>query len=124
MLNFKERHRILLSLHYSHQLSLYPARIDTKTWKLHARSVSKWKARLCRLNYGSFLAHVLYKSLALVYSLLVLTGIPLHQILIHAVFVVFGLMIGYFHLVLHFQNGQENALFVRMTLTGDLAGGK
>ena len=123
MLTVKERHEILLSLQHCHQLSLYPTQVCTLHWKLQPGADKRWKAWIFHLNYGLLVAHVLYKNLTLVYTLLVLSHIPLHQILIHAVLAAFGVMNSFFYYVLHYQYAHDNAAFVRMTLTGDLARG-
>ena len=125
MLNTKERHQVLRNLQYSYAFNLCPTQVDSDTWTLRPGAGSKRRAWVCYSYYGLFLAHICYKILALVYSLLVLrANIPLHQMLIHAILAAVSLEIAFFYQVLHLKYAHENATFVRMTLTGDLAGGK
>ena len=124
MLNLKERRQVLAFLRYSYCFNLCPTRVDTQTWKLRRGIGTKKTAWICYISYGSFLAHVSYKLLALAYSLFVLPSVPLHQILIHAVIAVVGVMNSFFYYAIHFNHADVNASFVRMTLTGDLTGGE
>ena len=123
MLNLKERHKVLVFLRRSYRLILCPTQVDTQTWKLRPGMHSRRMAWIGYMNYGLYLAHALYKVLALVYSSLVLTGVPLYQLLIHAMLAAAGVMCAYFYQVMHLRSAHENASFVRMTLTGDLVGG-
>ena len=122
MLNFEEREKILHFLRYCYRLNLCPTEVDTQAWKLRPGMRTRRKAFICSASYGFFLLHVLYKVLSLVHSVLILTGIPLPQILIHAMIAVVGLMAAFFHWVIHLKFAHVNTSFVRITLTGSLTG--
>ena len=125
MLSLQERHQVLLFVRHFCKAKLLPADICTKHWVLNQRFHTAGRARwISRIFYALFAAHALYTNLSLVYVLIFKLGIPLPQIIIHAMLAIAYEAYAYFYYVLYIRHAEVYARLFKMTLTGNIGQSK
>lgn len=125
MLSLQERHQVLLFLRHICRAKLLPAEVNSQGWELHPRfHTAVRSAWISKLFYALFVAQALYKNLSLVYVLLFAPGVPLHQIIIHAVLAAACGTFAYWYYVLYIEQADMHAGLVQMTLTGNIGKSK
>ena len=70
------------------------------------------------------LALALYKSLGLLYVIIFFVDIPFHQILIHGILAAACCIFVLWHYDLYWKTAEVSTAFWKMSLTGNVAGGK
>ena len=85
---------------------------------------SKRKAWACKLAYAVFIAHAFYKSLGLLYVLLFLNDVPLHQVLIHGILAAASCIWVFWQYDLYWKNADLSTAFWKVSMTGNVAGGE
>ena len=116
MLNLKERFRVLVFFRYCCIVNLFPVQVDLESWQIIPGTDTKWKRWASQASYGLFIAHSLYISLRLVYATLVLHDIPLHQMVIHAVYAGAAVYVLWWY-ILYYEHVEVNAGIRKLTLT-------
>ena len=120
MLSLQERRQVLVFIGYSCKARLLPAQVSTQNWELrthfHFAGQSGW---IAKVSYALFLFQALYKILSLVYILIFIRGVPLHQIMIHTVLAIDYGTFSYWYYVLYIQHPDLYAQLLQITLTGN-----
>ena len=123
MLSLKERQAVLKWFRRFCTVDLFPVQVDIKGWKVQPGCSTRARSWASKASYALYLAHSLYKVLSLVYTLLFLRGVPLHQMIIHGVMASAAVNYGLWYFILYVKYVDENAAVLRMTLTGAITGG-
>ena len=123
MLTLKERQDVLKWFHGICTIDLLPMQVDILGWKVHAGTATKLRSWASKAWYASFAAHSLYNVLNFLYTLFFLRGIPLHQMIIHGVVASAAPVYVLWYYILYIKYVDENALLIRMKLTGNITGG-
>ena len=118
-----DRNRVLKDFQHMCSIYSFPLEVDPQAWSIRPTRDNKWKEWVCKVSYALYIAHVLYKIFRLINIFLFLRGTPLHQIIIHAVLAVSGIMFAFWHHWLYYKHVDVNAAYMTMTLTGNAAGG-
>ena len=124
MLTEKERHRVIVFLRYFSNVNFFPIQVDPQGWEIRSGCESKWKAWACKLAYAAFIIHVVHKSLSLVYVLLFLNDVPLHQILIHVIIAASSAFFVFWQYDLYWKNADVSTAFWKVSLTGKIVRGE
>ena len=123
MLTKKERHGVLKDFKRACDTCLFPTEVHPESWEVRPRRDKECKMWICKLSYALFIAHALYKMFRLAHTILFLRDVPLHQVIIHAVLAVAGIMYIFWYYWLHYKYANVNSAYVRITLTGNATGG-
>ena len=123
MLTVRERQGVLTWFRRFCAVDVFPVQVDIQGWKVQPGSSTKARSWASKAWYALFVAHSLFKILNLLYTLLFLRGIPLHQLIIQGVLASAAAAIVLWYYILYVKYADENAALVRMTLTGTITGG-
>ena len=123
MLNSKERQHVLACYRNFAKVGALPLQINVKRWDIDPIK-STWKKLACRVNFGIFLAHALYKNLTLAHAFLFGQDVALYQLVVHMVLATSPAMLSFWYYVLFIQYPETYAAFAKMTLTATVTGGK
>ena len=123
MLTLKERQEILNWYRRFSTFDLFPVQVEVEGWKVRPGSSTKARSWASKSWYALFVVDSFYKILNLLYTLLFLRGIPLHQLIIQGLLAIGGAGIVLWYYILYVRFADENAVLVQMTLTGAVAGG-
>ena len=115
MLTTEERYCILSNFRQVCAFNLFPTEVDPESWNVHPAKDKKWKLWSCKVLYVVFIAHALYKALKLVTILLFVSGVPLHQLIIHAVEASAGIMLVFWQYWLHYEHADLNGMYMKRT---------
>ena len=124
MLTRADRYRILTSLRLVCNLNPFPLEVNLQSCNVISGRDRKWKVWLCKVTYALFIIHACYKVFRLAKVLLFLPTTPLHQVIIHGVLAAAGVIVGFWHYWLYYKCADVMAAYARITLSGNIAGGK
>ena len=124
MLTLKERKRVLSFFHYCSIICVFPVRVQVQSWDIRSGKETKWQLWLCRGSYGLFIAHASYKFIRLIHAIFFCPQVPLPQMMIHGDLAFGSLTAVYWYYLQYIDHADVNAGFVRMTLTGNIGGGR
>ena len=82
-----------------------------------------WKEWMSIGWFALVILHCLYKNLRLLHVLIFVSGTPLHQIILHSVLAVDSMTVSVWYYIIYMEYADDFALFVRITLTGNVTGG-
>ena len=126
MLTLGNRQRVLQIIRVCSNLNLFPTQVDLQTWTLVSASYTeKWKAIVSKLPYPLLVLGSIYKTLSLLYTLLFfLKDTRFYKLLIHAELAGSQWLVTFWYYILQIRYPAEYGQYVKMTLTGNISGGK
>ena len=120
MLNRAERYRTLKSYRILSIVGFQLVEVDLTNSKLTAST--KRKRWICFLFLGILVFQMLYKNGSLAYAYLFDPNVQLHQLVVHAVLAMAAVMTIYFYAVVYISDYDLFALYVNVTLLGNVGG--
>ena len=123
MLTARDRYSVLTSFRHVCNFNQFPMEVTPHIWDVRPGRDKKWKLWACKVSYALFVAHASYKFFRLLNIFFFLHGVPLHQVIIHGVLAADGITFVFWHYSLYYTNADLNAVYVRMTLAGNISGG-
>ena len=120
MLNKKERHEVLRWFRISCKVGYHPIEVNLANGQLEMPSARKQK--VCLVFYIIFVLHVLHKIVSLAYAFFIATNVPLHQLVLHAVYASALAVFAFWDYVSYRWDPSLFAAYAKITIEGTVGG--